>query len=337
MKIDIFCHIFPNKLKEALLKLVPSLESHRQIQQNIPQQALYDMDYRVRMLEQYGDVTQVLTIAEAPLYAVPNKRDIIEFARIANDEMAAIIAKYPKHFVAGVAMLPFVDIDSDLRELDRAIKVLGFKGIQMATNIEGKPLDLPEFFPLYERMEKYDLPIWMHPHRDNGMPDYKTEKISKYGIHGIFGWPYETSAAMTRLMFGGVLDKFPKLKIITHHLGGMVPFFEQRIISWYDLTEQDLKSEKGFVQSLKKRPIEYFRDRFYNDTAVYGCTPALECGYAFFGADHIVFGTDMPFDTERGHRHIRETIRSVNEMDIPESAREKIYEGNARNLLHLPC
>ena len=329
MKIDIFCHIFPDKLTEALIKIAPSLATHRQIQQNKPQTALYDMEFRVRMLEQYGDVTQVLTIAEAPLYAIPNKKDVIELTQIANDEMAAILAKYPKHFIAGVAMLPFVDIESDLKELDRTIKVLGFKGIQMTTNIEGKPLDLPEFFPLYERMEEYDLPIWIHPHRDNGMPDYKTEKISKYGIHGVFGWPYETCVAMTRLMFGGVLDKFPKLRFITHHMGGgMVPFFEQRIVSWYDLTEQDLKAEKGFVQGLKKRPIEYFRSMFYNDTALYGSVPALMCGHAFFGADHIVFGTDMPFDVELGEEGIRETIRSIEQMDIP--AEEKSAMGRWR-------
>lgn len=334
MKIDIFCHIFPVKLKEALLKLLPSLESHRQLRQNATQPALHDMEYRSRMLNEYHNVVQVLTIAEAPVDMLSPK-DAAEIARIGNDEMAEIIAKRPHQFVAGVANLPLTDMDAALKETDRTIKELGFKGVQVTTNVNGKPLDSPEFMPLYEKMADYDLPIWIHPHRDNIIPDYLTEKQSKYGINGLFGWPYETSVAMTRLIFSGMLDKYPNLKFITHHCGGMIPFFDQRIISWYDLAEQDeLEGEKQFIQGLPKRPIEYFH-MFYNDTALYGSTPALMCGYAFFGAEHIVFGTDMPFDKEYGHRHIRETIRSVEEMDISDSDKKRIFEANARKLLRL--
>ncbi len=294
------------------------------------------MNYRAQILSEYGDVVQVLTTALPPLDVIPNPKDAAEVARIANDEMAEIIAARPHQFVAGVATLPLCDIDAALKETDRAINELGFKGALVYTHVNGKPLDSPEFMPFYEKMAGYDLPIWIHPHRNNSMPDYKTEKESKYAIYFLFGWPYETSAAMTRLVFSGVLDKYPNLKFITHHCGGMVPFFDQRIISGYDLTEADnLELEAPYIRSLAKRPVEYFR-MFYNDTAVYGSTPALMCGYSFFGAGHLLFGTDMPYDTEHGHRHIRETIRSVEQMDIPDSDRKKIFEDNARKLLRLP-
>lgn len=335
MKIDIFCHIFPLKLREAILRLEPSLESHRQLQQNTTQPALWDTDYRARMLDEYGDVVQVLTIAEAPVDLLPPEK-VVELVRLGNDEMAEIISKRPDKFIAGVASLPLMYMEAALEETDRAIKKLGFKGVQVTTNVDGKPLDSPEFMPLYEKMAGYDMPIWIHPHRDNIFPDYLSEKQSKYGINGLFGWPYETAVAMTRLIFSGVFDRYPNLKFITHHCGGMVPFFEQRIVSWYDLAEQDaLEGEKPHIQRLSKRPIDYFR-MFYNDTALYGSTPALMCGHAFFGADHIVFGTDMPFDKEHGHRHLRETIRSIEEADISHSDKRKIYEGNARRLLRLP-
>ncbi len=334
MKVDIFCHIFQSKLKEAFIKLNPSLESHRQLQQNINQPALWDMDYRLRVMEKYGDLTNVLTIAEAPVDLFP-PRDAAELSRIGNNEMAEVIAKNPDKFIAGVATVPLIDIDEALKETDRTIKELGFKGIQITTNVNGKPLDLPEFMPLYAKMAEYDLPIWLHPHRDNIFPDYLTEKASKYGINGLFGWPYETTVAMTRLIFAGVLDKYPNMKIITHHLGGMVPFFEQRIVSWFQLAARyALAGEKQFIENLPKPPIEYYR-MFYNDTAVYGSTPACTCGYDFFGAEHVLFGTDFPFDAERGHRHLRETIRSIEEMDIPASDKKKIYEDNARKLLKL--
>lgn len=335
MKIDLFNHIFPSKLREALLKLEPALESHRQLVQNTTQPALWDMDYRCQMLSEYENVAQVLTIAEAPVDLLSDK-DANDIAKIGNDEMADIISRYPDQFIAGVATLPQTGIDAMLEETERAIQVLGFKGVQLTTNIHGKALDLPEFMPLYEKMVEYDLPIWIHPHRDRTMPDYASEDHSKYGIHGLFGWPYETAAAMTRLIFSGIFDKYPGLKLITHHSGGMVPFFEQRIRSWYDLAEQDgLKGEKECIQQLIKRPVEYFK-MFYNDTALYGSTPALMCGFAFFGAEHIIFGTDMPFDKEQGHRHLRETIRSVERMGIPDSDKEKIFEHNARTLLRLP-
>jgi aminocarboxymuconate-semialdehyde decarboxylase len=113
----------------------------------------------------------------------------------------------------------------------------------------------------------------------------------------------------------------------------MVPYFAQRIVGAYDFDESRVKLK--FLRSLRRPPIEYFR-MFYNDTALYGNTPALMCAYAFFGADHLLFGTDMPYDSQLGERHTRETIRAIDAMDIPEADKKKIYEDNARRLLRLP-
>jgi len=110
-------------------------------------------------------------------------------------------------------------------------------------------------------------------------------------IFHIFGWPYETSAAMTRLVFSGILERYPNLKFITHHCGAMVPYLEQRIIGAYDHAE--ILRGARYKQGLAKPPIEYFR-MFYYDTAIYGSTPGLMCAYAFCGADHMLFGTNMP-------------------------------------------
>jgi aminocarboxymuconate-semialdehyde decarboxylase len=128
------------------------------------------------------------------------------------------------------------------------------------------------------------------------------------------------------------MEDHPGLKIITHHCGGMIPFFSERIIGQYDYSTVFLKSK--WRRSLLTHPIEYFR-MFYNDTAVYGNTAALMCGYHFCGSEHLLFGTDMPYDSEIGNRYIRETIRSIEEMDISDSDRKKIFEDNAKRLLHL--
>jgi len=152
---------------------------------------------------------------------------------------------------------------------------------------------------------------------------------SKDLISSLFGREYETSAAMTRLVFGGVLEKYPELKIITHHFGGMVSYLDKRIDGLYDFHETLLG--KRFSENLTKRPIDYYR-MFYCDTA-YGNTPGLICAYSFFGADHVLFATDMPYDSELGSRKIRTTINSIDQMDIPEADKNKIFEENTRRIL----
>ncbi len=243
--------------------------------------------------------------------------------------MAEIVAKHPDRFAAGVATLAMNNIDSALRETDRAINDLGLKGVLVYTNVNGKPLDLPEFMPLYEKMANYDLPIWIHPRRDETVADYITESKSKYRIHGALGWPYETQVAMARLVCSGVLEKYPGLKFITHHCGGGVPFLAERIRGW-----TRVRGDAERDADLSKEPIEYFR-MFYNDTAVNGSTPALMCGYAFSKAEHILFGTDMPFGGEQGEQFVRETVRAIDEMAIPDSEKKMIFEDNARRLLRL--
>jgi uncharacterized protein len=255
----------------------------------------------------------------------------VEFARIANDSMAELVTKYPDRFVAGVASLPMNDMDASLEEADRAIQSLNLKGVQICSSINGKPLDSPEFFPLYEKMVNYDLPIWIHPGRGVRTPDYPGEKASKYQIWSIFGWPFETTAAMTRLIFSGVLNRYSSLKIITHHCGAMVPYFADRIDCACDMAEMLKEPVK---QALNKPTLDYYR-MFYNDTAVSGSRSALMCAYDFFGPEHILFGTDMPMDNEYGARLVRQTIEAIERMDIPDGDKKLIFEGNARRLLGL--
>jgi len=223
------------------------------------------------------------------------------------------------------------DFDAALEELDRAIGSLGMKGIQIDSSIAGLPLDAPDFMPFYEKMTHYDLPIWVHPKRERPGADYSTEKESKYLINSLFGREYETAAFMTRLVFSGVMEKYPGLKIIAHHFGGMVSFLEKRIDSLYDLHEQLMG--QSYTQELTRRPIDYYR-LFYCDTA-YGSAPGLKCVATFFGEEHVLFATDMPYDNERGERKIRETIGSVQKMDISLEGKQKIFAANARRLLGL--
>jgi aminocarboxymuconate-semialdehyde decarboxylase len=293
---------------------------------------LTDHDERIRILNKYEDLVQVLSVNLPPLQEVVQPKEAAELARIANDEMAEWVAKYPKKYMTAIANLPLNNIDASIQEAERAIKKLKFKGIQIFTSIQGKPLGSEEFIPLYQMMADFDLPIWIHPLRRSSTPDYPVEKSSLHQIFSVFGWPYETTMAMTRLVFAGIFEKFPKIKFITHHCGGMIPYFADRIVVHYNNGLERL-GQKHFP-GLTKHPIEYFKT-FYNDTALNGNTSGLMCAYRFFGEEHLLFGTDMPYDIENGGVSIRQTIGAIEGMDIPESSKKKIYEDNARNLMHL--
>ena len=334
-KIDIYNHVLP----QAYLELVKSHSKEAgMVKRMASLRMLWDIEHRVAMLrEKFRDVQQVLTLSlpGPELLGGPDRSP--EFARVANDGMAEMVRKWPKEFPAFVASLPMNNPAEALREMDRAVGQLGAKGIQVLTHVAGKPLDEAEFFPIFERATNHhDVPVWMHPARPATRPDYAGEPKSKYEIWQVLGWPFETSVAMSRIVFSGMLQKLPKMRIITHHCGGMIPYFAGRAETlWAQLGSRSTESDESEVlKRLGRPPIEYFK-MFYGDTVLGGAAAPLACGIAFFGADHVVFASDCPFDPEGGPMFIREGIRSVEELGLPESDRRKIYYGNAAKLLKL--
>src|SRR5437773_9192452 len=164
---------------------------------------LVDLEQRFRIMDRYEGYAQVLTLASPPIEALAGPDATPELARLANDGMAELVAKHPDRFPGFVASLPMNNPDAALAEIDRALDRLGATGVQIYTNVAGRPLDLPEYRPIFARMAERDLPIWMHPARPAGFADYAGEARSRFDIWWAFGWPYETSAAMARLGFPG--------------------------------------------------------------------------------------------------------------------------------------
>ena len=334
MKIDVFPHILPKPYFERVLQLTAADQYMQKRTRGIP--VLVDLDLRFRIMDRYEGYVQVLTLASPPIEALGGPDVAADLARLANDEMAEIVARHPDRFPAFVASLPMNNPDATLREIDRAIGELGATGVQIFSNVNGRPLDGPEFQGVFERMAQHRLPIWVHPARPSTFADYPIEGRSRYDLWWAFGWPYETTIAMGRLVFAGLFDRLPDLQIITHHLGGMAPYFEGRIrLGLAQLgTRTDDPDDAAALGRLQRRPLDYFR-MFYGDTAVFGFHPAIECGLAFFGADRVLFGTDMPFDPEKGPGFIRETIAAMERMRATPEEKAKIYEGNARRMLRL--
>lgn len=330
MKIDVFTHILPLKFMDRL-EAMGGRFYNKQVNEACP--TLWDIERRLRIMDRFDDLVQVLTLATPPIELIAGPDKAGELARIANDGLAELVARYPDRFVAAVASLPMNDMDAALREADRAIRDLKFRGVQIFTPSNGKPLDSPEFFPLYERMAEARLPIWIHPVRGHDTPDYPGETSSRYYIYGIFGWPYETTSAVTRLIFSGVFERYPQLKVITHHCGGMIPFFAERLNMAYDLNEMRMASK--VKQRLSRPVLDYYR-MIYADTAV-PSPGALRCGCDFFGPGHLLFGTDMPYDNQLGYRFLSKTIDAILQLELPERDKSAIFEENARSLLRLPA
>lgn len=333
MIVDTYTHILPAGYQAMLEKKITdrdmSLNSARYAQ-TIP--TLVDLEARFRVMDDFDEYIQVISAASPPVHSIAPPAVAEELCRAANDELAEMVLKYPHRFAAGIATLPMNDMDAALKEAQRAIKDLRLRAIELYSDINGQPLDAPQFMPLYEMMAKLDRPIFIHPLREMTIPDYEGENISRYRVWTKLGWPYATALAMTRLVYGGVLEKWPGLKIVTHHCGGLIPFLAGRI-DWNDDFNEMCMGHRDIY--LKEKALNYYR-RFFYDTAVNGHTAALQCGRAFAGIDQMVFATDMPFDNQKGRRLIRDTIASVEQMGLDDEEKAKLYRNNAINLLRLP-
>jgi aminocarboxymuconate-semialdehyde decarboxylase len=335
MKLDIFNHIFPRRFFDRMVEVAPrAADMHKRVRA-IP--CIVDLDERFRIMDKFGDYQQVISLPSPPIEAFGPPPLSTELARLANDGMAELVAKYPQRFPAFVASLPMNDPQGLLKEAERAVKKLGAAGVQVFSNVNYRPLTAPETLPLFDLMARLDKPIWLHPARGADFPDYKGEKKSHYEIWWTFGWPYETSVAMAHIVFAGLFDKHPKLKIITHHMGAMIPYFEGRVgPGWDQLGTRTSDEDYGaLLKNLKRRPFDYFR-MFYADTALFGAREATLCGLKFFGPERVLFASDSPFDPEKGSAYIRWTIEIVDALPVSAAERHAIYEGNARRLIGLP-
>jgi len=333
MKLDVYNHIFPMAFFDYIQdNIVDKGPIKRWL--NVP--VLYDVDKRLKMMERFGEYQQILSLSAPTIefLAPPDKSPAV--ARLANDGMAALCQQHPDRFPSFIASMPMNNPDEAVKEIDRAIGELGACGIQIFSNVNGQPLDDPEFFQIFERMTQLDRPIFLHPARGSNFPDYLTEDKSEFEIWWTFGWTFETSAAMARIVFSGIFDKLPTIKIIAHHLGAMVPYVEGRVGWGQDQLGSRTPGDKltELRESLKKRPIDYFK-MFYADTATFGSLGATRCGLDFFGTDRCMFASDCPFDPEGGPLYIRETIRCLDTVEITDAERTALYEGNARKLLKL--
>jgi predicted TIM-barrel fold metal-dependent hydrolase len=332
-KIDIFNHIMPREIFDQLEDWVPG-HPIANLFRGVP--ALWDLDEHRRVMDLFEDYQQVLSHSNPPIETLGDPSVTPGIAEKVNDALAGICERHPDRFPGFIASLPMNNPEASVREAERAVRDLGACGVQVFTNVNDIPLSDPRFFDVFAAMARLDLPVWVHPMRLANHPDYATEDQSEAEIWFTFGWPYETAACMTRLIFAGIYDRLPDLKIISHHMGGVIPYFAGKLELGFSqlftgTVEHNPMQEK---YGLEREPREYFK-LLYGDTATNGSVPAMQCGHAFFTTERALFATDAPFDPLGGAHLIGGTIRALDALDVSEADRERIYWRNAAELLKL--
>jgi predicted TIM-barrel fold metal-dependent hydrolase len=332
MRIDAQTHFMPSRIFKKLIDSgYPDIGKRMR---EVP--CIYDIDERRRVIDTFKDYRQVISYAMPPLENLTkgDGKQVAENAKLINEEFVELCAQNPDHFAGWIAQAALGSPDAGVAEAERAIKD-GALGVQIYTNVAGKPLDDPAYEPFFAKMNELNKPIWLHPARGATTPDYASETKSRFEIWWTFGWSYETAAAMARLVFGKIMDKYPNLKIITHHFGGIVPMVEGRIgPGWDQIGARTSDEDLGALsRSLKRgRPLDYFKHAFYADTATFTSKIGMDAGFAFFDLDKIVFASDCPFDPEKGTMYTRDTLRLIEERDMPKADKDKVWFGNLERI-----
>jgi len=280
-----------------------------------------DPEVRLKLMEKYSIDVQALS-QTTPVLLGFDAEGAAEICRLSNNDNYALCKAYPDRFV-NICIVSLLDMDSAMKELDRSINELDCRGVTVAANQDGKGLDSREYFQFYEKLVEHDLPLLIHPTHWESYPLVDMDK--GWRMMHVFGWPFDTTQAVWRLIFGGVIDRYPTLKIVTHHMGAMLPYFARRI-------EQNFNR---FLREELPRHISEYWGNIYGDTALDGTVAAYPCGYAFFGPDRMMYGSDYPFGAEAGEDFIRENLLGVKAMDIPAEDMDKILGENAKKLLKI--
>lgn len=333
-KIDMYSHF-------SFVKLLDYLEEHNQHRPHVFRRlfantpALTDVRARLKLMDQFGFQRHVL-VPLPWLETVPavhaNPETAREASVLCNDMMAHVCEQYPERF-SGVSLVPNTTTSIMIEEFTRSVKQLKLAGGMIAVGPTAKRPDHPDYDKLYKAAEQMDVPIWLHPSRPKNYPDYSDEPISKYQIWQAFSWLLDSTAAMVRIVFDGTFERYPNLKLVIHHHGALIPLFANRLT--YGLDYFESASGAHVDTEISKPYIEHFK-KFYCDTATQGFDPlVLQGAFNFFGAEHMLFGSDAPMDATAGEIFISGAVESLSGLNMSASDYRMVLFQNAERLLKL--
>lgn len=325
MTFDVHSHFFPERFLRALEREGPAhgvrVESRGGVRVlwNTPQQSarigpvFSDVGERVAALDRWGIAVQALSLSPPMLYWAPPALGA-ELAAVFNDELLAVCRERPDRFVA-LATLPLQDVDAAVAEAERAVRA-GCRGLYVGTNVRGRYLHEPEFAPLFECACRLGVPLFTHPLNNAG-----EERMGRWHLANAVGNPSETALAGAGLIMGGVLERFPDLRIVLAHGGGSLPFLIGRLDHAYAVREE--------CRAAIPKPPSAYLERVYADTITHH-DRALRFLVESVGAGRVLLGTDQPYDMADA-----DPAGRLARLGLPSSDVEAIAAGNAVRLLGL--
>lgn len=291
-----------------------------------------DVGLRLAQLDRNNIDFQVVTPGGGGLPTDDAARALI-VAQVINDGQAKLMEESKGRLIAG-GTVPLAEFkQGGSKEMTRAVKKLGLRAFTIPSHSKGKPLDAPEFEPFWAQAAELNVPIYIHP----GSPAQHRDRTyeGEWDLSHVFGLELETVLMLSRLVFSGIMKRYPTLKVVGHHLGGGLPFWMGRVIETYDVTNPlHDTTAKAIFKTVSQPLFDYF-SRFYYDTAVGGSAAAIRCAYEVFGAGQIIFATDAPNGPGTGEVRLATYTKIIKSLGLPDKDTQKILAGNARRLLSL--
>ena len=324
--IDVHNHFYPPEYLEAIQKGPSAVKItydsdnnpllHYPGDYNIVVPGHRDIDIRSSVLQKTGVDMQVLSMT-TPGVHIESPERASELARLVNDSFAKI-AEERSHQFAAFATLPLNDPQASVLEMERAFKELGFKGVTLHSNVNGIPLDDERFLPLYEKANELNAVFDIHPTFPVGV-----EAMTEYWLMPLIGFTFDTTLTAAKLVFSGIVEKFPQIKWILGHLGGAIPYLAERLDRGYS-------AFKECRENISKPPSEYLKE-FYYDSVNFDYN-ALKFAIEFAGSDHIVAGSDYPHQIGS----LEKMKESISNLDISAEEKACISGKNVAALLDIP-
>ncbi|TMA60283.1 MAG: amidohydrolase [Deltaproteobacteria bacterium] len=321
MKIDFHCHAFPAECFQTLKRHYPDAIELKEDPQgrlyaiwaNTPLPA-WDHGQRLGDIDRAGVDIEILS--NPPIYSRVDDHSP-ELCRMVNDALAESCKRDPDRFKA-FAHLPFNSMDAALKELARALDELGFVGVLITSNVGGRYLHTPDFFPFWQEVNRRRVPVFMHP---SNSPYYQDDETPT-----LLSFPFDTTLSATKLLYGGLFERFPDTVLILAHLGGTLPYLARRIDLGFDVP-----AFFAAYKRISRRPSEYMK-KLYVDTALGWHRGAFNCARDLVGIDHIVYGTDYFIV---GSKFMDWTNEFLEGLDLSPVEREKVYSQNAAQILKI--
>jgi aminocarboxymuconate-semialdehyde decarboxylase len=321
MRIDVHAHLFSSAYIDGLRRVFgkdsspAGQDAQRLIQWMSTDPRMTDVDGRLREMEKYGIMMQVLSV---PFHGalVQDKTAAVDLTQMANDTLVEAARRYTNSFRVLVA-LPLQFPELAIKELDRFVGEPSVVGAALMGSAGGRPLNDAAFMPVYAELERRRLPFLLHPISPPGL-----DCMLELNLANVVGFMCETTLAAVRLVFAGVFERHPRLQMIFPHLGGLAPYLLGRVQWGYERFP-------ACSANISAPPETYFK-RFYYDT-VSRNVPALRMALSMFGPEHVLFGTDIPFRED-----IDLQLKDLEALSLSDADRQAIDADNAARLLGIP-